>query len=75
MIYSIIPIEEIMREDEQQWIRPTEEIQMGGILMEVQPLMARQARIVRIFSPNPFDYLNPRMTPGQIIRYEPENML
>jgi hypothetical protein len=47
------------------------DITMNGIRMEIQPLNATQAAIVRITSGNPQDYLNPQISPGRIIEFQP----
>jgi len=42
-------------------------ITMSGCEMLVEPIGTDQARIVRLFSPNPQHYLNPQWTPGTVI--------
>jgi hypothetical protein len=49
----------------------TQEITVGGMSMEVDPVNNYQAKIVRLFSPNPQDYLNPKYAPGQMIHFSP----
>ncbi|SDC88178.1 YlzJ-like protein [Paenibacillus sp. UNCCL117] len=49
----------------------TMEISLGGVTMQVQPLNASQAAIVRLISCDLQDYLNPRLAPGQIIEFQP----
>jgi len=39
--------------------------------MQVEAVDARRVRIVRLFSPDPQDYLNPHYTPGTIIAFAP----
>jgi hypothetical protein len=69
-IYSIMPDEQIFAGmDEMQ--DPVEEINLHGMIMQVQPINERQARIVRLISPNPQDYLNPAYAPGEVIHYQP----
>lgn len=70
IMYSIVPSEQIFEgiDNEQE---PIEEISISGILMQVQPISSRQAKIVRIISPNPQDFLNPAYAPGEMIHYNP----
>jgi hypothetical protein len=39
----------------------------GGLLMEVEPVEAPYARLLRIFSTDPQDYLDPRWQPGSTV--------
>lgn len=70
IMYSIVPVEQIFEgfDNEQE---PLEEISIDGILMQVQPISSRQAKIVRIISPDPQDFLNPSYAPGEMIHYQP----
>lgn len=70
IMYSIVPVEQIFEgfDNEQE---PLEEISIDGILMQVQPISSRQAKIVRIISPDPQDFLNPSYAPGKMIHYQP----
>lgn len=70
IMYSVIPLEQIFEGIENE-TSTLEEINIHGMIMEVQPIDSRQARIVRLISPNPQDYLNPAFAPGQIIYYTP----
>jgi len=47
------------------------EIVVGGIMMQVEPLNATQAKIVRIISCNPQDFMNPQLSPGRIVEFQP----
>lgn len=70
IIHSIMPIEQIFDgfDTEQSDI---EEVTVNGLIMQVQSINSRQARIVRLMSSNPQDYLNPAYAPGQIIQMHP----
>jgi hypothetical protein len=70
IIYSPVPLEQII-EGIEDGVTAPEEIQVEGILMQVQPIDGQRARIVRLLSPNPQDYLNPRYAPGNLIHYRP----
>jgi hypothetical protein len=43
------------------------ELEVNGLTMQVEMVSARQAKIVRLFSPIPSDYLNPAYSPGSLI--------
>ena len=51
-------------------ITPPAEIRMGEAILQVQPLNARQAKIVRLISPDAQAYLNPRLAPGTVIEWD-----
>jgi hypothetical protein len=68
--YTILPLEAVM--DGIEEMKSTSmEVMINGITMQVQPLNASQASIVRIISPNPQDYLNPLYSPGRVIEWRP----
>ncbi|WP_134686262.1 YlzJ-like family protein [Brevibacillus migulae] len=73
IMYTTMPLElvfENMDQTEKQSIR---EISMGaGVTMLVEPISSSEGKIVRLISPNPQDYLNPRYAPGQTISFQPE---
>ncbi|WP_135547272.1 YlzJ-like family protein [Paenibacillus cymbidii] len=70
IIHSVMPIETVMQGfDEHQ--PAFQEIELGGVTMQVETVDARRVRIVRLFSPDPQDYLNPHYTPGTIIAFAP----
>ncbi|TXK81924.1 YlzJ-like family protein [Paenibacillus sp. N3.4] len=68
--YSVIPMDVIfegMESFEPRYM----EIEQGGVFMQIEPINGFQARIVRLYSCNPQDYLNAHYTPGTIISYSP----
>lgn len=69
MMYTVISIDDILEgiEDEPAI---TAELVVDGITMTVEPLGAFQARVVRLFSTDPRDYLTPQYQPGSIIRWD-----
>jgi hypothetical protein len=66
-----MPFDPIGMFQEDQTAVTSREIRVEGILMEVEPLAEDQAKIVRLLECGLQDYLNPRYTPGSIIRYIP----
>jgi hypothetical protein len=69
-IHSIMPLEVIFAGLEQQTCNYVEVI-VGGISMQVERVGINQAKVVRLLSCRPEDYLNPAYTPGTIIYYQP----
>lgn len=69
-LYSVIPIEQILEGIEDK-LEPCLELHISGVIMQVQPVGAHQARIVRMISPDPQHYLNPAFAPGQFIDFYP----
>ncbi len=66
MLYTITPIEELFPEwfgGEQQFI----EIDRGPLHMQVEQFNGVQGRIVRLFSTDPQDYLQPAYQPGMLV--------
>ncbi len=47
------------------------EIAVGHLTMLVEQISSTEARIIRLISPNPFDYTDPTIAPGSIINYVP----
>lgn len=71
IIYSVMPMELIFRNEEEMNYQ-TVEMQWGGVTMLVQPIGVNEARIIRLISPDPQDYLNPSYAPGQKVFFRPE---
>ena len=75
IIYSVMPMEMIMKN-----VDTTEynyqEAEIDGLKMLVEPVPhSGEVKIVRLMSPDPQDYLNPRYMPGQTIYFRPEARL
>lgn len=69
--YTVLPLEAVLEGiDHEDFPRPIE-IAVNGVAMEVQPINAQQATIVRLISCNPQDYLNPQYAPGRMIEFQP----
>ncbi|HHY09278.1 MAG TPA: hypothetical protein GX528_01790 [Firmicutes bacterium] len=68
MLYSVMPPEEIWQGLSQK-PAPTREMVVGGVLLQLEPLGDFQARVVRVISSNPNDYLLPHTQPGFIVRW------
>lgn len=72
MIYSVVPVEQIMSSTEDVSPAEIEEMTIDGRVMQVQAINAKQAQIVRLISTDPLDYLNPAYAPGQIVQMQPK---
>lgn len=68
MIYSVIPVEDILAGVEIDPVA-TRELTIGGLLMEVEPQGDFTAKIVRLISSNPQDYLLTDYQPGSLVRW------
>lgn len=72
MIYStILPYEIVWDGFTALENKKYSEISFGHLTMVVEPISPTQAQIVRLISPNPYDYTDPRYAPGAIIEYQP----
>jgi hypothetical protein len=69
-IHSIVPMEIIFAGMEQQTYDYIE-MTIGGIMMQVEVVGLNQAKIIRLLSCQPNDYLNPAYMPGTMISYQP----
>lgn len=68
--YSAVPMDVIF-EGADTYQPKFMDIDQGGIKMQIEPLNGFQARIVRLYSCNPQDYLKEQYAPGTIISYSP----
>jgi len=50
---------------------PPQELWVEGRLLLVEPQEGGMARVIRLISGNPQDYLDPRFQPGTLIRISP----
>ncbi|MEO3945039.1 YlzJ-like family protein [Gorillibacterium sp. CAU 1737] len=69
-LYTVLPLEHVLAGVEEMDYA-FEDVVINGISMQVEFLGATRARIVRLYSADLADYLNPRYSPGSIIRYQP----
>ncbi|WP_040948738.1 YlzJ-like family protein [Gorillibacterium massiliense] len=71
ILHTIIPQEHIYGAEKEQDYRFSDVV-VGGVSMQVQDLGMGRARIVRLYSANLQDYLNPAYSPGAVIRFQPD---
>jgi hypothetical protein len=68
ILHSILPEELVMKGfDEAEYT--FSDVTIDGISMQVEFVDNTQAKIVRLYSNNPSDYLDPRYAPGTLIHY------
>ena len=66
MLYTVLPLEEVLEGIEQE-PGPTVQLTLGGIAVEAEPLGNFQARVVRVLSTAPRHFLEPHCQPGFLI--------
>ncbi|MBD0380296.1 YlzJ-like family protein [Paenibacillus sedimenti] len=71
ILYSVIPMEDVFQGMD-SFAPNYMEISHQGVMMQVEPISGFQARIVRLLSCNPQDYLKEQYTPGSVIAYSPD---
>jgi hypothetical protein len=72
-LYSVIPTEVIFHGME-QYNPHYEDIELHGVSMQVERISYNEARIVRLYSVNPQDFLKPELCPGTLIVYGPSTV-
>lgn len=69
ILWTIMPPEMVL--DGFDAFSAVEEIQLDGKTVLVEKYSPNQARIVRLISSSPDDYLRPEFQPGTILTYRP----
>jgi len=72
ILHTIVPVQYIFGDFTAQTRLNYRIIEWNNIKLEVLPAGKQGYQINRIISTNPFDYLNPSLQPGTIIRLEPK---
>lgn len=68
--YTPLPLESVF----EGWDKPrsaAKEVVVKGVTMLVEPVNESEAKIVRVISSNPQDFLNPSFSPGKTISFFP----
>jgi hypothetical protein len=68
ILYSVVP-EEVVFDGIDDYKPNYIEIKHNGVTMQIEPMNSQQAKIVRLFSANVQDYMNPAYMPGTIVDY------
>lgn len=71
-VYSPIPPDIIWKGWED--CNDLQEIKIGGLTLQVEALSFSQARVVRLISSNPADYLDSPYQPGCILNFAPHSL-
>lgn len=74
ILYSIIPAETVFANMDQVEKQELKEISYGHATMLIEQTSPFEGRIVRLISPDPQDYLNPKCAPGQIVQFQPDRL-
>mgnify|MGYP001346298833 FL=1 len=71
LIYTIAPIEEVLKglEDTE---RELIEVEINGIPIQIEMTSPTSGQIVRVFSSDPQDFLDPNLQPGITVPLGPE---
>jgi hypothetical protein len=67
ILYTVLPLEDVYDGLEEE-IPPTTHMVRNGVLMEVEMCGDFEAKVVRVISSNPNDYLAADNQPGSILR-------
>lgn len=68
IMYTSMPLEWVF-EGYDQFNPNYAEIDYNGVKMLIEPSGPFQAKVVRLISGNPQDYLNPKYSPGAVIHF------
>ncbi|EGL81924.1 hypothetical protein CathTA2_2580 [Caldalkalibacillus thermarum TA2.A1] len=68
IIYTSMPLE-LVYEGYEQFQPRYEEIDYNGVKMVIEPSGPFKAKIVRLISADPQDYLNPNYSPGSMLYF------
>lgn len=69
--YTILPDELVWQGYNQMEKKAFKEVHVAHMTMIVEQISETEAQIVRLISPNPHDYMNPKYFPGTKIAVEP----
>lgn len=67
MLWTVMPLE-IVLEGSDSFVPKYNEITWKESTLVVEPLEMSTARVIRIISTNPQDFMNPQVQPGNIIK-------
>jgi len=65
ILYTHLPLEQVLAGLDE--LEAPQDIAFENVMLQVQPLPGGKGRVVRLISPRPEDYLNPRYAPGAVI--------
>jgi hypothetical protein len=68
MLYTIVPLEEVLEGIEQEPAQVVDVV-VNGVLLQVEPLGNFSGRVKRVISSDPQTYLNKGFQPDSILRW------
>ncbi|WP_422445706.1 YlzJ-like family protein [Thermoanaerobacterium sp. DL9XJH110] len=68
LLYTTMPVELVLEGMDKKY--EFREIEIDNVKLLIEPIDINMGRIVRVFSTNPQDYLNPNFFPGRIIHFK-----
>lgn len=69
IIYTPLPMEIVLEETQSAPAPRFKKAFVGGIPVVVEETAPGRGRLVRLLSTDPFDYLNPALTPGREVSF------
>ncbi len=70
ILHTVVPMEEVLKGMDKLSTENLEEVCYHGVSMVVEPVGRGRGRIIRLLSADPARYLDVKLSPGSIIRYE-----
>lgn len=70
IIYTIAPIEEVLKGFGEESVREVLKVEIGGIPVLVERTSSTSGQILRILSSDPQDFLNPTLQPGTLVHLD-----
>ncbi|MDQ6419196.1 YlzJ-like family protein [Paenibacillus sp. LHD-117] len=68
-LHTIMPLELVLQGYDEE-MEPTLDVWTRGVKMQVAPVAPGYGRIVRLLECTLYDYLNPALAPGSLIRFD-----
>lgn len=68
--YTPLPLDDVFAGWDEERPRP-QEVTVDGVTMLVEPINSREAKIVRIISSNPEDFMKAKFQPGEKVAFFP----
>ncbi|MCG0276228.1 MAG: YlzJ-like family protein [Thermosediminibacteraceae bacterium] len=69
ILYTALPLEVVLEGIDRKY--DFREIEINNVKILVEPLDIDKGKIVSVISSNPLVYLNPKLYPGNIIKFNP----
>lgn len=69
-LYTIMP-DDVVWAGQEEFEPVYLDVEINGISMQVERVNDAQARVVRLYSGNVQDFLNPSYAPGSILEFQP----